>query len=68
MESRTQRLMFRIAECAAIINELNEVDWFNRFIEKRINCCFNLFYEIVRSCFERHVLAALTYAEIYGGW
>jgi hypothetical protein len=54
MES-TQRYMFRMAECAAIINELNEVDWFNHFLEKRIDCCFNLFYKIVWSCFERHV-------------
>jgi hypothetical protein len=35
--------MLRMAECAAIVNELDKVDW------------FGLFYEIVWSCFERHV-------------
>jgi hypothetical protein len=35
MESRTQRYMFRMADCAAIVNELDEVDWFRLFSEKK---------------------------------
>jgi hypothetical protein len=34
MESRTQRYMFRMADCAAILNELDEVDWFS-FLSKK---------------------------------
>jgi hypothetical protein len=34
MESRTQRYMFRMADCAAIIDELDEVDWFSLFSGK----------------------------------
>jgi hypothetical protein len=34
MESRTQRYMFRMPDCAAIVNELDEVDWFSFFSEK----------------------------------
>jgi hypothetical protein len=53
MESRTQRYMFRMADCAAIVNELDEVDWFSLFSGKTMDCCVDLFYELV--CFERHV-------------
>jgi hypothetical protein len=35
MESRSQRYMFRMADCAAILNELDEVDWFSLFAGKR---------------------------------
>jgi hypothetical protein len=55
LESRTQRYMFRIANCAAIINELDEVDWFSLFSGKGMDFCVDLFYEMVWSCFERHV-------------
>jgi hypothetical protein len=48
MESRTQRYMFRMADCAAIVNELNEVDWFSLFSEKGWIVAF--------TCFERYVL------------
>jgi hypothetical protein len=27
--------MFRMADCAAIVNELDEVDWFSLFSEKK---------------------------------
>jgi hypothetical protein len=50
VESRTQRYMFRMADCAAIVNELDEVDLFSLFSEKRMDCCADLFYEIVWSC------------------
>jgi hypothetical protein len=46
--------MFRMTDCAAIVNELDEVDWFSLFSGKRMNCCVDLFYEMVWSCFERH--------------
>jgi hypothetical protein len=55
IESRTQRYMFRMADCAAIINELGEVDWFSLFSGKRMNFCVDLLYERVWNCFERHV-------------
>jgi hypothetical protein len=35
MKSRTQRYMFRMANCAATVNELNVVDWFQSFFGKR---------------------------------
>jgi hypothetical protein len=54
MESRTQRYMIRMADCVAIINELDEIDWFSLFSEKRMDCCVDLFYEMVWRCFGRH--------------
>jgi hypothetical protein len=56
MESRTQRYLFRLADCAAIVNRLDEVNWFSLFSGKMIDCCVDLFYEMVWSCFERLVL------------
>jgi hypothetical protein len=32
MKSGTQRYMFRMADCAAIVNELDVVDWFSLFL------------------------------------
>jgi hypothetical protein len=55
MEKRTQRYMFRMSDCAAIVNELDEDDWFSFFSEKRMDCCVDLFLEMVWSCFERYV-------------
>jgi hypothetical protein len=46
--------MFRMADCAASVNELDEVDWFSLFSGKSLDCCVDLFYEMVSSCFERH--------------
>jgi hypothetical protein len=40
--------MCRMADCAAIVNELDEVDWFS-LLEKRMDCCVDLFYEMVSS-------------------
>jgi hypothetical protein len=56
MESKTQRYMFRMADCVAIVNELDEIDWFSLFSEKRMDCCVDLFHELAWSWFERHVL------------
>jgi hypothetical protein len=36
MKSGTQRYMFRMADCAAIVNELNVVDWFSLLSEKKL--------------------------------
>jgi hypothetical protein len=36
VESRTQRYMFRMTDCAAIVNELDEDDWFSLFSGKRM--------------------------------
>jgi hypothetical protein len=47
--------MFRMADCAAIVNELDEVDWFSLFSGKRMDYCVDLVYEMVWSCFKRHV-------------
>jgi hypothetical protein len=33
MKSGTQRYMFRMADCAAIVNELDVVEWFSLFSE-----------------------------------
>jgi hypothetical protein len=37
------------------LNELDVVDWFNLFSGRGMDCCVDLFYEIVWSCFEKHV-------------
>jgi hypothetical protein len=55
MESRTQRYMFRMADCAAFINELDEVDWFSLFSGKWMDFYVDLFFEMVWSCFERQL-------------
>jgi hypothetical protein len=34
MESRTQRYMFRMADCVAIVYELDGIDWFSLFSGK----------------------------------
>jgi hypothetical protein len=47
MEKRSQRYMFRRADCTAIINELDEVDWFSLFSGKKMDCCLDLFYVLV---------------------
>jgi hypothetical protein len=55
MESRTQRYMVRMADCVAFVNELDEVEWFSLISGKMTDCCVDQFYEMVWSCFERHV-------------
>jgi hypothetical protein len=47
--------MFRMADCAAIVNELGVVDWFSLFSRRGIDGCVHLFYEMIWSCFEKHV-------------
>jgi hypothetical protein len=47
--------MLYVQDCAAIVNERVEADRFSFFSEKRMDFCVDLFYEIVWSCFKRHV-------------
>jgi hypothetical protein len=41
MASRIQRYMFKMADCAAIVNELDEVDWFSLSSGKMMDCCLH---------------------------
>jgi Reverse transcriptase (RNA-dependent DNA polymerase)/Endonuclease-reverse transcriptase len=54
-EIRTRRYIFRMADCAAIVSDLDAVDWFSLFSGKSIDRCVDLFYEMIWNCFERHV-------------
>jgi hypothetical protein len=44
MESRTQCCMFKMADCVAILNELDMVDWFILLWGLRMDCCVDRFY------------------------
>jgi hypothetical protein len=44
-----------MTDCAAIVKQLAVVDWFSLFSGRGIDCCVDLFYEMVWSCFEKHV-------------
>jgi hypothetical protein len=56
--------MFMMADCAAIVNELDVVDWFRLSSGRGMDCCVDLFYEMVWSCFERYVPTKF----FRGGW
>jgi hypothetical protein len=56
--------MFMIADCAAIVNELDVVDWFRLSSGRGMGFCVDLFYEMVWSCFKRHVPMRFS----SGGW
>jgi hypothetical protein len=47
MVSRTLRCMCRMANCAAIVNELDEVDCFSLFSGKKMVCFVDLLYKMV---------------------
>jgi hypothetical protein len=47
-------LQFKLVDCAAILDELDAVDWCSLFWGKWVYQCVNVFYETVWSCFERH--------------
>jgi hypothetical protein len=55
MEGGVKRYRFKLADCAAIVDELeavvHSVDWCSLFLVQ----CVDLFYETAWSCFERHV-------------
>jgi hypothetical protein len=55
MESGVKRYWFKLADCAAIVDELDAVDWYSLFSGRGVDKCVDLFYETVWSCFERHV-------------
>jgi hypothetical protein len=64
MKSRTQRYICRMVDCPTIVNELILVDWYSLFCGRGINGCVHLFYEMVWSCFERHLPTKFS----RGGW
>jgi hypothetical protein len=55
MKGGVKRYRFKLADCTAIVDELDAVDWCSLFSGRRVDQCVNLFYETVWSCFERHV-------------
>jgi hypothetical protein len=56
MESGFKLYRFILADCTAIVDELDVVDWCSLFSGRGVDQCVDLFYEMVWSCFERHVL------------
>jgi hypothetical protein len=55
MESGVKRYRFKLADCAAIVDELDAVDWCSLFSGRGVDQCVDLFYETVWNCFERYV-------------
>jgi hypothetical protein len=55
MEGGVKRYRFKLADCAAIVDKLDAVDWCTLFSGRGVNQCVDLFYETVWSCFETHV-------------
>jgi hypothetical protein len=54
MESGVKRYRFKLEDCAAIVDELDAVDWCSLFSDNGVDQCVDLFYKTVWS-FERHV-------------
>jgi hypothetical protein len=46
--------MFKMADCVAIVNKPDVVDWFSLF-SGRMDSCVDLFNEMVWSCFVKQV-------------
>jgi hypothetical protein len=55
MKGGVKRYRFKLADCAAIKDELDAVDWCSLFLGRGVD----IFYETVWSCFERHVPTAV---------
>jgi hypothetical protein len=55
MEGGVKRYRFKLADCGAIVDELDAVKWCSLFSGRGVDQCVDLFYETVWSCFERHV-------------
>jgi hypothetical protein len=55
MEGGVKRYGFKLADCAAIVDELDAVDCCSLFSGRGVDQCVDLFCETVWSCFERHV-------------
>jgi hypothetical protein len=55
MEGGVKHYRFKLADCVAIVDELDAVDWCRLFSGRGVNHCVDLYYETVWSCFERHV-------------
>lgn len=50
-----ERYKFACADCESISQELNLIDWAGLFSCKKVDQCVDLFYDVVWSCFDRHV-------------
>jgi hypothetical protein len=46
------RFRFRAADCEAITDEVGLVDWHGFFKRKGVELYVDLFYDVIRSCFE----------------
>jgi hypothetical protein len=57
MEGGVNRYRFKLVDFAAIVDELDAMDWCSLFSGRGVDQCVDLFYETIWSCFERHVLA-----------
>jgi hypothetical protein len=50
-----RRFRFRTADCKAITDESGLVDWHDLFSRKGVDLCYDIFYDIILSCFEKFV-------------
>jgi hypothetical protein len=55
MEGGVKRYRFKLVDCVAIVDEFDAVDWCSLFSSRGVDQCVDLFYEVVWSCFERHL-------------
>jgi hypothetical protein len=55
MEGGVKCNRFKLADCAAIVDELDTVDWCSFFSGRGVDQSVDLFCETVWSYFERHV-------------
>jgi hypothetical protein len=68
MEGDVKCYRFKLTDCAAIMDELDAVDWCSHFSGRGLDECVDLFYEMVWSCFERHVPARYSGCEQKLSW
>jgi hypothetical protein len=47
MESGVKRYRFKLVDCAAIVDELDAVEWCSLFSGRGVDQCVDLFYETV---------------------
>jgi hypothetical protein len=50
MEGGVKRYRFKLVDCAAIVDELDAVDWCSFFSGRVVDQCVYLFYKTVWSC------------------
>jgi hypothetical protein len=56
MKGGVKRYRFKLADCVTIVDEFDAVDWYSLFSDRGVDQFVDLSYEMVWSCFERHVL------------